>query len=354
MVKGRPVSPEAKAKYDADVALAERFDELFAQAQAAEQALRGAQADGAREEELYRAAKRLDSALTDVMRAAFAAQRAAIGPRGYDDRIYRRKALATPTVRTWTMEAERLLTLRESHRLTGIPRLPPRPPPRKTTTATTGEPSKAKGVPVTAGPDAVYISSALAASVESISSAIDMDAKRDDEYRRFRLALEQMQTEVHDIENRHDTITTIAQQFLVIDVTIVGIMAAAALGVEQIRLQLTQLFPKGVPVGDAALARGGLIGIVILAAGAIVSACFAAAGFLGEKTDLGPSADDLAKQTVGFSAAEQTATAAVAWRSARDPARQRLQSSRRWLNAAVGTLILGVAAAPVVAVLVWR
>jgi len=58
------------------------------------------------------------------MRAAFAAQRAEIGPLGYDDRIYRRKAMATSPVRAWTMEAERLLTLRESHRLTGIVRLP--------------------------------------------------------------------------------------------------------------------------------------------------------------------------------------------------------------------------------------
>jgi hypothetical protein len=152
MLKRRLASQEARDQHRADVALAEQFDELFAQAQAAEQALRDAQANGAAEKEQYRAAKRLDSALTDVMRAAFAAQRAAIGPRGYDERIYRRKALATPKVRAWTMEAERLLTLRESHRLTGIPRLPRRPvrlpekrttPPKKTTTATTEETSRA-------------------------------------------------------------------------------------------------------------------------------------------------------------------------------------------------------------------
>ena len=76
MGKREPVSPEAAAKYDADVALAQRFDELFAQARSAEQALREAQADGAGLEELHRAGKRLDGALTDVMRAAFAAQRA--------------------------------------------------------------------------------------------------------------------------------------------------------------------------------------------------------------------------------------------------------------------------------------
>ncbi len=127
MAKRTPVSPEAAAKYDADVVLAQRFDDLFAQARTAEQDLRDAQANGASLEELHRAGKHLDSALTDVMRAAFAAQRAEIGPRGYDDRIYRRKAMATTPVRAWTMEAERLLTLRESHRLTGIVRLPRQP-----------------------------------------------------------------------------------------------------------------------------------------------------------------------------------------------------------------------------------
>ncbi len=127
MRKRMPVSPEAAAKHGADVALAQRFDDLLAQAQAAEQELRDAQANRARLEELHRLGKRLDAALTDVMRAAFAAQRAAIGPRGYDDRIYRRKAMATSPVRAWTMEAERLLTLRESHLLTGIVRLPPKP-----------------------------------------------------------------------------------------------------------------------------------------------------------------------------------------------------------------------------------
>jgi hypothetical protein len=127
MGKSKPVSQEAAAKHAADVALAARFDDLFAQAQAAEQALRDAQANRGSEQELHDLGMRLDTALTDVMRAAFAAQRAEIGARGYDDRIYRRKALATSKVRAWSMEAERLLTLRESHRLTGIVRLPRQP-----------------------------------------------------------------------------------------------------------------------------------------------------------------------------------------------------------------------------------
>jgi hypothetical protein len=58
------------------------------------------------------------------MQAAFAAQRAEIGPRGYEDRIFRRKAMATPAVRKLTTEAEHLLTLRETHRLNDIPDQP--------------------------------------------------------------------------------------------------------------------------------------------------------------------------------------------------------------------------------------
>ena len=127
IAKRKPVSEDSLAKHAADVALAGQFDDLLAQARAAEDALRSAQADGASAADLRLLGKRLDEALTAVMRAAFAAERAEIGPRGYEDRIYRRKAMATSPVRAWTMEAQRLLTLRESHRLTGIARLPRTP-----------------------------------------------------------------------------------------------------------------------------------------------------------------------------------------------------------------------------------
>src|SRR5262249_8943823 len=112
------------ADYLADVALAARFSELLGRAQAAEQEYRQAQADRAPGSEQYRLARSLDVALTDVTRAAYAPQRAEIGPRGYEDRIYHRKAKATPAVHAWTTEAERLLTLRETHRLTGFPARP--------------------------------------------------------------------------------------------------------------------------------------------------------------------------------------------------------------------------------------
>ena len=114
-------SSEAEQQYEADVALAGHRAELLDTAREAENRFRQAQARRAPDAEVRRLAEDLDAALTEAMRAAYSAQRAEIGPRGYDDRIYRRKAKATPRVHALTAEAERLLTLRETHRLNGIP-----------------------------------------------------------------------------------------------------------------------------------------------------------------------------------------------------------------------------------------
>lgn len=123
--KGRTkISATAEADYLADVALAANFDQLLARALAAEQEYRQAQAAAAPASVQYPLAKKLDQALTDATRAAYAAQRAEIGPAGYEDRIFFRKAKATSRVHRWTDEAERLLTMREAHRLTGFPARP--------------------------------------------------------------------------------------------------------------------------------------------------------------------------------------------------------------------------------------
>ena len=99
-------------------------DLILDAARAADVALREAEARHAPVTELHQLAMDLDGALTDAMRAAFAAQRAEIGPRGYEDRIYFRQAKAKPAVHALTNEAERLLTLRENHRLNHIPEVP--------------------------------------------------------------------------------------------------------------------------------------------------------------------------------------------------------------------------------------
>ena len=115
---------EALEAYAADAATAAQRGELLDAARAADIAVREAEARRAPVTELHRLAMELDAALTAAMQAAYAAQRAEIGPRGYEDRIFYRKAKARPDVRAITAEAERLLTLRENHRLNHIPEVP--------------------------------------------------------------------------------------------------------------------------------------------------------------------------------------------------------------------------------------
>lgn len=125
MIGRRRISSEALEMYAADSELAAKFSDLLRGAEQAEDALRQAQARGAPLAELRRLGPAFDAALTSAMRAAYAAERAEIGPRGYDDWIFRRKAKARPSARMWRAEADRLLTMREEHRLTGVPRVPP-------------------------------------------------------------------------------------------------------------------------------------------------------------------------------------------------------------------------------------
>jgi hypothetical protein len=117
-------SQEALDKHAADVAVAAQRGTLLDAARAADTALREAEERHAPVTELHRLAKELDETLTSAMRAAYAAQRAEIGTRGYEDRIYFRKGKAKPAVRVLTAEAERLLTLRENHRMNHIPEVP--------------------------------------------------------------------------------------------------------------------------------------------------------------------------------------------------------------------------------------
>jgi len=123
-MKRQKPSSDAEQKHQADVALAGRRAELLDAAREAESQFRKAQARRAPELEMHRLATELDTALTEAMHGAYAAQRAEIGPLGYDDRIYRRKAMAKPAVHALTAQAEHLLTLRETHRLNGIPPVP--------------------------------------------------------------------------------------------------------------------------------------------------------------------------------------------------------------------------------------
>jgi hypothetical protein len=116
------VSREAEVRHHSDQEVGGSFGALLEKARVAEQELRDKRAAGATVQELREAGIALDRALTDALRAAEAGQRATFGVKAYDDRIARRKGKATPEGAKWTAEVNRLRTLREEHRLTGIPR----------------------------------------------------------------------------------------------------------------------------------------------------------------------------------------------------------------------------------------
>ncbi|GAA3072292.1 hypothetical protein [Streptosporangium carneum] len=118
------VSREAEVRHHADQEVGKSFPELLEKARVAEAALRGAQAAGGSPEHLRAAGLAFDAALTEALRAAEAGQRATFGVKAYDDRIRRRKGKATPKGAEWTAEVDRLRTLREQNRLTGIARVP--------------------------------------------------------------------------------------------------------------------------------------------------------------------------------------------------------------------------------------
>ncbi|MFC4534753.1 hypothetical protein [Sphaerisporangium dianthi] len=118
------MSREAEVRHHADQEVGKSFSTLLGRAREAEHELRRVQAAGAGAVELRAAGLAYDRALTDALRAAEAAQRAILGVKAYDDRIRRRKGVATPEGAEWTAEVDRLRTLREEHRLTGIARVP--------------------------------------------------------------------------------------------------------------------------------------------------------------------------------------------------------------------------------------
>jgi hypothetical protein len=119
----RRVSREAD-RYHADQEAGENFGALLDEARTADQALRAKRAAGASAEELREAGLAFDRALTEALKAAEAVQRVTLGLKAYDDRIARRKGRATPEGAKWTAEVNRLRTLREEHRLTGIAKVP--------------------------------------------------------------------------------------------------------------------------------------------------------------------------------------------------------------------------------------
>lgn len=108
----RDLPATVSVRHERDKQLAAQFDELEATALTALRRVDEAAATG--DLQRYReASAAADRALLAAAAAAVAAQRAAAGPRAYEDRIARRKAQARPEVRRWAHRSHELLTLRE-------------------------------------------------------------------------------------------------------------------------------------------------------------------------------------------------------------------------------------------------
>lgn len=128
----RKPSARVAERHAADRKLAAEYSARLAAAQAAERALRHAQAGRRPYPEVLELAFAFDRALLEVLVSAEAALRAEMGPSTYVDsgsdsgsdatrrraEIAARKARARANVRPWVAEVERLRTLRERHRLT--------------------------------------------------------------------------------------------------------------------------------------------------------------------------------------------------------------------------------------------
>lgn len=126
MSLGRKVSPEVADRLAAAKELAAGLRDRLAAAQEAEGRFRAAQAEHRPVEEIRALAVGYERALCAAIEAADAAEQVAMGPKTVEHgdakqrraaQIAARKARAKPSVRPFTAEADRLRTLRETHKL---------------------------------------------------------------------------------------------------------------------------------------------------------------------------------------------------------------------------------------------
>ncbi len=127
MSLGRKVSPEVAERLAAAKELAAGLRDRLAAAQEAEGRLRAGQAEHRVAEELRALSLSYERALFEAIEAADAAEQVAMGPKTVEHgdakqrraaQIAARKARAKPSVRPFTEEADRLRTMRETHKLT--------------------------------------------------------------------------------------------------------------------------------------------------------------------------------------------------------------------------------------------
>ncbi|GAA3191798.1 plectin [Actinocorallia longicatena] len=121
MAFGRRTSPEVAEQLAADEKLAATYQDRLAEVDAADGALRRAQADGATAAEQRTLAGDLELKMRTAIGVAEAAERVAMGSKTYGvsraSEIARRKARAKAAVRPYSEELDRLRTAREAHKL---------------------------------------------------------------------------------------------------------------------------------------------------------------------------------------------------------------------------------------------
>lgn len=144
-------SAEAMRQHRADRELAEDYPRLRSGAEQGEQELRDAQAQGQPMIDIRNRNEALDQALGAALEAALAGERAAMGPKAYDDRNARRRAEVRDEVRRWAREVSWLRTVRERYRLAAMSRsgtlIPDTVQLRTHAMSSTGVPDAASGLP---------------------------------------------------------------------------------------------------------------------------------------------------------------------------------------------------------------
>lgn len=118
----RRVSQEAEEQCAADRERAANYRQLRSGAALAERELRQAQARDRPLAEIRERNESLDHALGAALEAALAGERAARGPKAYDDRIAARRAQVRDDVRRWIGEVSMLRTAREAYRFEAMSR----------------------------------------------------------------------------------------------------------------------------------------------------------------------------------------------------------------------------------------
>jgi hypothetical protein len=126
---------------------------------------------------------------------------------------------------------------------------------------------------------------------------LDRQGSSSDDLAKSQLALQAVRDRSSRVEGWVSQNRSDAQQWLALDFLIFGVMAAAALGIEQINVEVQAVHRGIVPHSDHILTNAGLISVAVIALGALLSAVFAfMVVWWKQVRQLGPDLDQIAVQ----------------------------------------------------------